>query len=263
MQAEKGLSADSIKCLCKEHFGKQAFSSKTIYKWISMYKLGVPLNEERGKPGPKPDEQLLTRIQELLEEEPFISVRQIAQQLNEAPTTIHRYLTVFLGRQYKVTKWIPHLLTSAQKEERVRLSNSLHTILQRSQRKGWYNIITGDESLFHFSYGQKGAWLLQDDKSPEMDGSKISEICRQICSTGTFSDTKIFSRFIIRSAVAGPNSRMKNSLANRTSALETTPSILMTSAAKPESARKNASWVDCSACRRISICDFSIKTPRK
>ena len=174
MQAEKGLSADSIKCLCKEHFGKQAFSSKTIYKWISMYKLGVPLNEERGKPGPKPDEQLLTRIQELLEEEPFISVRQIAQQLNEAPTTIHRYLTVFLGRQYKVTKWIPHLLTSAQKEERVRLSNSLHTILQRSQRKGWYNIITGDESLFHFSYGQKGAWLLQDDKSPEMDGSKIS-----------------------------------------------------------------------------------------
>ena len=66
-----------------------------------------------------------------------------------------------------------YTLTSEQKLRRVSDLKLLKNILISSQKSKWYNIITGDQSMFSFSYEHKGAWLNDDDERPEFNGSKI------------------------------------------------------------------------------------------
>lgn len=114
--AQKGKKPMEIENLLKEQFGKEAFHKTAIYKWSKNANLGFDLENEREPPGPKPDEQLCIRILQILEEEPFSSLCSIANELNEENSTIYRYLTKYLGKEYRVSKWIPHSLDNAKKE---------------------------------------------------------------------------------------------------------------------------------------------------
>ena len=154
---EEGKKEKEIAIILHEQFGAEAYSRKTIYKWMAQARLGFGPEEEKNKPGPKLDEQLLLRIQEKLKESPFLSTRQLAEELNESPATVWRYLTIHLNLKYKLTRWIPHILNDYQKDKRITECIYLGTILKTSEKKIFYNIITGDESWFTFKYGTQGA----------------------------------------------------------------------------------------------------------
>lgn len=170
---KEGHSEKVIEENLKIMFGLQAYSRKTIYKWFTLTKLGKE-NEPNEKPGPKADDQLICRIQQVLDEYPYASTRQIADTLHENESTIYRYLTRELGRVYKHSKWLPHCLNEKQKIERMKQSKELFEILKKCQKQSWRSIITGDQSWFKMQYDHSGAWLLPDDDNPEMNGSKIS-----------------------------------------------------------------------------------------
>ena len=125
-------------------------------------------------PGPKVDEQLLIRIQQAFEEQPYASIREIADNLHESISTVWRYVTQRLGRVFKASRWVPHLLTEEQKLKRVHDSQALYEVLIQCQSRQFRNILTGDQSWFSFTYGMKGAWVMPEDDNPEFDGSKIS-----------------------------------------------------------------------------------------
>lgn len=82
----------------------QAYCIQTVYKWITRCILGFEFGEKHEKPGPKPDDQLLTRIIQILDDRPFSSTRYVAQLPNEDNSTIWRYLTKNLGLVYKQSK---------------------------------------------------------------------------------------------------------------------------------------------------------------
>ena len=82
------LNASQIKIKLNEMFGQQAFSLPTIYKYMNEEKFQFNSSLEKDKPGRKPDEQLIVRIQQILEDEPFSSVRGIAWHLKENPSTL-------------------------------------------------------------------------------------------------------------------------------------------------------------------------------
>lgn len=171
--AKNGRDVEEIERHLHFMFGQQAYTKKTIYKWMALVKIGKE-DAPKEKPGPKPDEQLIVRISEILESNHFASTRQIADELKEPPAKVWRYLTTEMGRIYKHSRWLPHSLTELQKCHRVVITKSLLNVLESSQLQGWCDIVTGDQSWFKLQYGQNGAWLLPDDDSPEMDGSKIS-----------------------------------------------------------------------------------------
>lgn len=172
--AQNGKKPMEIENLLKEQFGKEAFHKTAIYKWSNYAKIGLDLENEREPPGPKPDEQLCIRILQILEEEPFSSLRSIADILNEENSTIYRYLTKYLGKEYRVSKWIPHSLDNAQKRNRVETTKELLKILNASKHEGFKNIVTGDQKWFTLYYANNGAWIESDQNPPQMIDDHIS-----------------------------------------------------------------------------------------
>jgi histone-lysine N-methyltransferase SETMAR len=172
----KGLNAKQILPILKDEFGKHAYSLASIYNWLVKARLGQQSVDDAERSGRPLDEQLLTRIQEMLDEHPFSSVRSISRTLNSPSTTIWRYLTHHLGLVYKHSKWVPHMLSADQKQKRVNDCSELAIILERCKHNGWRDIITGDQSWFVCSYGEDGAWLYPEDEAPIMDGSTIGTI---------------------------------------------------------------------------------------
>lgn len=171
--AEQGLNTQEIKNMLNEEFGKHAYSISSVYLYLKNYKLGTPLKAQKGKPGPKPDEQLIIRITQILDAEPFATTRSIADKLHESKTTIWRYLVNEMNYTYKATNWVPHFLTDCQKEERIKQAESLSNILKQCHHESFRNILTGDESWFHFRYYPKGSWCLVNEESASFEKQTI------------------------------------------------------------------------------------------
>ena len=171
--SKDGKSPKDIQLIMKHEFGEHSLGRTAIYNWAAKARLGVENVEDKPRPGRPIDEELINKVADTIEEEPYASVGYIAQTLGSNKATIYRYLTKHLGRVYKHTKWVPHLLTFEQKQKRVEESKALFEILLQCQREKWVNNIIGDQSWFCFGYGEDGAWLLPEEEAPIMDGSKI------------------------------------------------------------------------------------------
>ena len=79
--ASQGLEANEIKNKLAEQFGKRLYGITTTYKYRNDVKFGFQANDQKEKSGRKPDEQLITRISEILQDEPLSSVIMIAHKL--------------------------------------------------------------------------------------------------------------------------------------------------------------------------------------
>ena len=170
---EQGLDAKEIESQLQIRFGHQAFSTKTVYKWRAIKRLGLENDLDRGAPGPKPDEQFLTKIDQIFNEKPFSSIRSISRDLNENISTVYRYNIVYLGRVYRLSKWVPHTLNNIQKQRRVDDSKQLIQILKRCKHESWRNIVTGDQSWISIYTPNSGKWVVIDDEGPEEVSSTL------------------------------------------------------------------------------------------
>ena len=115
--AAQGQNAQEIKNVLNVEFGKHSHTISNIYIYVKNYKLGIPLEAQKEKPGPKRDEQLVIRIHQVLEKEPFASTRYIADMLNENHITIWRYLVEEMHYVFKHTNWVPHFFDAISKKK--------------------------------------------------------------------------------------------------------------------------------------------------
>ena len=113
--AKKGEKPKDIQAKLQREYGEHALGRSSIYKWAARGKLGHEGVEDEHRSGRPSDDQLLTRVADTIENTPFASVAYIAQTLNSNKGTIYRYLTSYLGRVYKHSRWVPHLLDNDQK----------------------------------------------------------------------------------------------------------------------------------------------------
>ena len=140
-------------------FGPHLYSYSAIT--YTLHKLSFGAEKE---PSPNEEEdyahqQRINLIQSSLEDYPFSSINQLAQNTGIPKTSVYRIVTGDLGYVLKHLKWIPYDLNSSQKLARVNLSKSLLTILQQERRNNYYSIITGDESWFYLSTNHEAQWL--------------------------------------------------------------------------------------------------------
>lgn len=171
--ASQKFKASEIKIKMDEMFGQEAFSLATIFKYANEEKFQFNTSQNHELPGRKPDEQLIKRINEILNDEPFSSVRDIANQLRENPSTIYRYLTSYIGLVYKHSRLVPHQLSDFQRMTRIAQSIDLSRVIESCKHDSYRNILTGDQKWCTLKNISKGAWIFIDENAPVFEKNNI------------------------------------------------------------------------------------------
>lgn len=158
-----GMPANSIQEKLTETYGSAAYKIGAVTYWIRQIILGrINLHEE--PPREKPiDEGITNAVKRMIEQNPFLSARQIAKVLGISPNTVIDRLVNYLEYKNFHTRWVPHHLSMDQKRNRVECAKSMLAILQNEKRTHFSNIITGDESWFLFEYCQSSQWVISKE----------------------------------------------------------------------------------------------------
>lgn len=223
--ASQDVKAKEIKIKMDEMFGQQAFCIATVYKYINEERFHFDSSSERQKPGRKPDEMLIARINEILKDEPFSSVRSIAEELKENPSTIYRYLTSYIGLIFKYSRYVPHSLSDLQKLERVAQSLDLSKVIESCKHDSYRSILTGDQKWCILKYSSIGAWVLADENPPLFENNTIGTQKMMLtviwnpngfyvidfCPRNTKYNSEYFINYILAKIVEKKNEIWKNS----------------------------------------------------
>ena len=124
----EGHKPIEIKSKLDIQYGKSALCLKSVYNWYNLFKLEYESTED--------DDQLSITIDHIFEEEPYSSIQCIAHKVNSNPATVYRYVTLYLQRVYRHSKYVPHFLNEFKKEKRVNECTLLLTILSESEELG-------------------------------------------------------------------------------------------------------------------------------
>jgi hypothetical protein len=106
-----------------------------------------------------------------LKDRPCASVRQLSRLTHLPSTTVHRRLTQSLGFVVRHLRWVPHVLSDAQKGERVNLSRRLLRMLEASAIE--HGILTLEESWFDPSTDYEFVRLPRDENVCERERHTI------------------------------------------------------------------------------------------
>lgn len=177
-------ASETMTNICRA-YGNDAVSKRTIEKWFAKFRSG---NEDlKDEPHAKhPVAVSDVSINELLESEPQLSTRQIAERLNCSKTTVERKLHE-MGKVWKLGSWLPHELTESQRGVRFSICSSL---LSRLECEPFLDrLVTGDEKwVFYINVIRKRQWVSKGEPAkaiskPELHPQKVM-LCVWWNSTG-------------------------------------------------------------------------------
>jgi hypothetical protein len=93
-----------------------------------------------------PLEDIDARILQVLEAQPWSSVRTVAEFLKIPASTVHLHRTASLNMKRQHFKWVPHLLDDDLRAKRLKGAQQLLDVLQAQERCHFRDLITGDET---------------------------------------------------------------------------------------------------------------------
>jgi histone-lysine N-methyltransferase SETMAR len=169
----RGLSrqgcADELSAL----YGFKAPSYSTVKNWYNEFNRGrCSLQDEQreGRPKSAVVQENIDAVLELIKQDRHVTYREIEASLGISMTSINKILHDHLGVKKICSRWIPHNLTTAQKEARVKWCKAMMKKFAGGASKAVYNICTGDESWI-YAYDpetkqQSTVWVFQDEPNP-------------------------------------------------------------------------------------------------
>lgn len=126
-----------------------AVSLASIYRWFEAFESGknsVEDDSRSGRPQETSTPENIAKVDDLIGDDPHMTITAIEENLGISRGSIRNILHNELNVHKICKKWVPHVLTDENKKNRVEISKQLLEILDN----GLKNIITGDETWFHF-----------------------------------------------------------------------------------------------------------------
>ena len=132
--------------LINKAYGSAAMSHANVYRWYACFRDG----REGGRKMPEVVVTSTARTDEnvesvrcLLTEDHHTTLQMIADRLNIGKETVRRIVTEDLGKRKICARFVPHALTTEQKQERALYCQDL--LLMGQDENFWENIITSDK----------------------------------------------------------------------------------------------------------------------
>jgi histone-lysine N-methyltransferase SETMAR len=137
-------------------YGEDALDVRTCQRWFARFKTGDWDLNDKEHTG-RPFEASADLLEQLLEEDPRRSSRELALEMSVSHTTVLNRLRA-LGKVQRVGKWVPHNLSEVNISQRLSICVS-HSSRQKKKSFLW-KIITGDEKwLYYDNPVHKKQWL--------------------------------------------------------------------------------------------------------
>ena len=166
-----GKSNKEIQASIIKAYGEGVITLRTIQKRTARFEQNDFCLEDKEKKGRPKEKHLRKSLKALLEEDPYMSARDMSSTLNCSKDTVVRILREDLKMSKVNIQWIPHELTQTQKNQRVQLAMELLVTLQdTSQHKLIY---TQDETWLYWKNPRKSMWLMHGAPRPKAEKKKI------------------------------------------------------------------------------------------
>lgn len=169
----RGLTQHQCIVELNSTFGDDSPSKTTIYRWYSefIFERASLKDESRGgRPKSAVCVRNIDAVREMVKVDRHVTYREIQTSLGIGMTAISEILHENLGAKKICSRWIPHNLTSDQKEARVNWCKEMMAKFNHGSSKQVFDIVTGDESWI-YSYEpetkqQSTVWVFQDEANP-------------------------------------------------------------------------------------------------
>ncbi|CAF1523130.1 unnamed protein product [Rotaria sp. Silwood1] len=167
-----GLTATQIHDELTTAYGQGVVAYRTVAHWVHRFSSGresLDDDPRSGCPLSVITQQNIEAVKDLVNEDPHISIDYIADILDISHGSVDTVLKQHLKLKKVSSKWVPHKLTSAQRQRRVDICIEN---LQKIESGAWKlcDIDTGDESWFYHrkikSKQESKAWVAQGTSPP-------------------------------------------------------------------------------------------------
>jgi histone-lysine N-methyltransferase SETMAR len=162
----RGLTLDSCYEEMKRVYKSLIPEKETVQGWYEKLKKGIEIRELKLGGGPHVIEGLESKIAELIEKNPYYSLRRMEIILGHSKHTIKKILEEKLNLHKVSTRWVPHILSPDQMQARVEIAEMMKKKLLKVKKLGFINLITGDESWFFLNYPPKLKWIKKGQSPP-------------------------------------------------------------------------------------------------
>jgi hypothetical protein len=117
-------------------------------------------------PGRPPRYETDDNIRNILRDNPFASLRPIAEMLGISLETVRLYL-LRIGYVLKALHWGLHIVTDNLKRIRVDMCQTMLAALRVQEYNQWHSSVPGDETWFHFEYVRDRLWISSLENAPD------------------------------------------------------------------------------------------------
>lgn len=215
--------------------GDKAPSERTVRDWVSRYKAGRTSTEDdsrSGRPSEVQTPSIIDFIESTVTENPHITIDEIADLTGISHGAAYSILHDQLRLKKLSSRWVPHILTDAQREERVEIAQSLTNKFRRWGNEGMNGVVTGDETYVYYyepkSRTESLAWRRSNDlpliqQAPSHFTDKVlytiffckqGEVARIVSPKGTTVTGKFYAETVLPQVVTSfrsqhPNHRLR------------------------------------------------------
>lgn len=170
---KQGISYDQCHQTLVRIFGEDAPSKSQVNFWYNEFKRGRHSFEDEPRSGRPVDvvtSDKIERARQLIKEHRNITYRELEAELGISSPSVAKILHENLGVRKVASRWIPHLLSDMQKQDRVNWCKFMLKKFENGQSRRVDDIITGDETWI-YSYDpetkqQSTVWMFEDEVPP-------------------------------------------------------------------------------------------------
>jgi histone-lysine N-methyltransferase SETMAR len=153
--------------------GEHAPHYNTVQTWAKRFREGRSSIEDDPRPG-RPlsatTPSMIAAVKAVVDDDPHCSIEDISVEVGISFGSVQSILHEDLGLRKLCSRWIPHLLSTAQKQQRLETASFLVGKMKYWSQKQWDSIATGDETWLRFfeprRKEQNKVWIASEDPRP-------------------------------------------------------------------------------------------------